>query len=74
MRDMGMLYLILYQIYPFAMETVREIQGDWERLCEFFFRVGQKCSKRSAPGMCGAAFFSAGRGGARVKIRRAGQR
>ena len=36
MRDMGMLYLILYQIYPFAMETVREIQGDWERLCEFF--------------------------------------
>ena len=35
MRGMGMLYLI-YQIYLFALETVREIQGDWERLCEFF--------------------------------------
>ena len=48
MRDMGMLYLILHKIYPFAIETVRDIQGDWERLCEILFRAGQKCSKRSA--------------------------
>ena len=48
MRDIGMLYLILHKIYPFAIETVRDIQGDWERLCEILFRAGQKCSKRSA--------------------------